>query len=116
MEPTAQHFGVPQFQRDYIKTLLLQKFYESRLISIDHDQIRTDAECIHIDPVTANAFGQIVGIISVCILHRWTVNDFPLFQDFGQGIVIDTSRIAEDQAGAQGHKGRVDMAADNKHP
>ena len=57
MEPAAQHFGVPQFQGDYIKTLLLQKLYERRLISIDHDQIRIDAECIHIDPVTANALG-----------------------------------------------------------
>ena len=56
MGPTPQHFGVPQFQGDYVKTLLLQKFYESRLISSDHDQIRIDAECIHVDPVTPNAF------------------------------------------------------------
>ena len=70
MGSTAQQFGVPQFQGDYIKTLLLQEFYERRLISIDHDQIGIDAECIHVNPVTANAFGQIVGIISVCVLHR----------------------------------------------
>ena len=57
MGPTTQHFGVPQFQGDHIKTLLLQKFHERRLIPINHDQIRTDAEGIHIDPVTANAFG-----------------------------------------------------------
>jgi hypothetical protein len=56
MEPTTHHLGVPQFQGDYIKTLLLQKSYERRLIPIDHDQIRVDAECIHIDPVTANGF------------------------------------------------------------
>jgi hypothetical protein len=56
MEPTTHHLGVPQFQGDYIKTLLLQKSYERRLIPIDHDQIRVDAECIHIDPVTTNGF------------------------------------------------------------
>jgi hypothetical protein len=57
MGPTAHHFGVPNFQGDDIKTLFLQQSYESRLIPVDHDQIRTNAECIHIDPVTANAFG-----------------------------------------------------------
>ena len=56
MGPAAQHFGVAQFERNYIKTLLLQKFYEGRLISVDHDQIRIDAERIHIDPIAANAF------------------------------------------------------------
>src|SRR5258708_5099563 len=111
MEPTAHHLEMPKFQRDYIEPLPLQEFYESRLIPVDHDHIRIDAECIHIDPVAADAFGQIVGIVPVRILHRWTVNDLPLLQDFGQGIVVDTSRVAEDQAGAQGHKGRVDVAA-----
>src|SRR5216684_5071290 len=57
MRPAAQHFGVAQFQGDYINTLLFQKLDESRLISIDHDQIRIDAECIHVDPVAPDAFG-----------------------------------------------------------
>ena len=57
MRPTTQHLGVAQFQGDYIKPLLFQKLDQSRLISIDYDQIRTDAECVHVDPVTPNAFG-----------------------------------------------------------
>jgi hypothetical protein len=57
MGPAPQQFGVPQFQRDYIKPTFLQKFYQSWLISINHDQVWIDAECIHIDLVTANAFG-----------------------------------------------------------
>ena len=56
MGSTAQQFGVPQFQGNHIKTLLLQEFYQRRLISIDHDQIRIDAECIHVDPIAADAF------------------------------------------------------------
>src|SRR4051812_1602365 len=111
MGSSAQQFGVPQLQRDYIETLLLQESYERRLISIDHDQIRINAECIHVDPVTANALGQIVGIISVSVLHWWTVDDFPLLQDFGQGVIIDPSRIGQDEAGAQSHKRGVNMAA-----
>ena len=57
VRPTAQHFGVAQFKGNYIKTLLFQKLDEGRLISIDHDQIRANAECIHVDPVAPNAFG-----------------------------------------------------------
>jgi hypothetical protein len=57
MGPAAHQFGVPQFQGDYIETMLFQESYQTRLISIDHDQARSDAECIHIDPVTTNAFG-----------------------------------------------------------
>jgi hypothetical protein len=98
MEPATQHFGVPQLQADYIQTPLLQEPDQSRLILIDHDQIRADAEQIHIDPVAANALGRIIGIVSAGILHRWTVNDFPLFQDCGQSFVVDSSRIAENQA------------------
>jgi hypothetical protein len=78
MGATAHQFGVPQSERDYIKTMPLQKFDESRLIAIDHDQIGINAKRIHIDPVTSNAFGSIVGIISVGILHRRAVKDFPL--------------------------------------
>ena len=44
MEPTAQHFGVSQFQRNYLKTLFLHKFDQGRLVVIDHDQIRINAE------------------------------------------------------------------------
>ncbi len=83
MESTAQHLRVPQLQWDYIKTVRFQKFDERLLILIDHDQTWIDAEHVHIDPVTANAFGQVFGSVSVGILHRWTVNDFPLFQDVG---------------------------------
>jgi len=44
MEPTAQHFGVSQFQGDDIKTLFLHKFDQGRLVLIDHDHIRINAE------------------------------------------------------------------------
>ena len=44
MEPTAQHLGVPQFKGNYIKTLFLQKSDQTRLVLIDHDQIRINAE------------------------------------------------------------------------
>jgi hypothetical protein len=57
MGPAAHHFGVTKFQRDYIKALLFQEFYESGLITINHDQIRIDAECIHVDPISANRLG-----------------------------------------------------------
>src|SRR6516162_5537724 len=107
--PPAQHLGVAQFQRDDVKSVLFQKLYERRLIAVDHDKVRIDAEDIHVDPVTADAFGQIVGIISVCVLHRRAVDDFPLLENLGQGIVIDPSGIAEDQAVPQGYEGRVDM-------
>jgi hypothetical protein len=57
MGPPAQHLGVPQFQGDYIKSLLFQKSYEAGLIAIDDYQARIDAECIHVDPIAADAFG-----------------------------------------------------------
>src|SRR5262245_6756886 len=111
VEPTTQHFGVAQLYGDDVEPFLLQQLYERRLITIDHDQVRTDAECIHVDPVTPDGFGEIIGIVSLGVFHRRTVDDFPLLQDFRQSIVADASRIAEDQAGAQGDKSRVDMAA-----
>jgi hypothetical protein len=83
MESTTQHFRVPQLQWDDIKTVRFQKFDERRLISIDHDQIRINAKHIHIDPIAANALGQVFGPVFVGMLHRWAVNDFPLFQDVG---------------------------------
>jgi len=112
MGPTAQHLGVPQFQRDHIETVLLQKPHESRLVSIHHDQIRIDAECVHINPVTTDTFGQVVGVISARVLHRRTIDDLPLFQDFWQRIVVNPSRIAEHQTRTQSHDRRVDMAAE----
>src|SRR5215472_8349861 len=63
--PSAQHLGVAQFQRDDVKPVLFQELYERRLIAVDHDQVRIDAEGIHVNPVAADALGQIVGIISV---------------------------------------------------
>ena len=57
MGSAAKQFGVPQFQGNYIMTMLLQESYQSRLIFIDHDQVWIDAEYIHIDPVTTNTFG-----------------------------------------------------------
>ena len=44
MVPTAQHFGVPQLQVDYVKTLLLEESDQCRLIRIDHNKIRVNAE------------------------------------------------------------------------
>ena len=44
-------------------------------------------------------------------LHGRAVDDLPLLQNLGQGIVIDAAWIAQHQAGAQGHERRVDVAA-----
>ena len=57
MVPATQHFGVPQLQADYIKTLSLQQFDQGRLVSIDHDQVWVNTEQIHIDPLAADASG-----------------------------------------------------------
>jgi hypothetical protein len=95
MEPATHHSGVPQFKGEDIKTVLLQELDQPRLVSIDHDQIRADAEQVHIDPGAADALAQVVGIMLAIIFHRRAVNDNPLFQDFGQSIVIDACRIAE---------------------
>jgi hypothetical protein len=57
MRPAGQHLGVTQFQGDYIEPVLFQEPDESRLVSINYDQIRADAECIHVDPVAPHAFG-----------------------------------------------------------
>ena len=92
--------------------MLLEELDERRLVSIDDDQIRIDAERIHIDPVATDAFGNVIGIMSVRVLHRRTVDDLPLFQDWRQRIVVKTTGIAEDQARTQGHEGRVDVAAE----
>jgi hypothetical protein len=62
MVPAPQHFGVSQLQADYIKTLFLQEFDQGRLVSINHDQVRVDAEQIHINPLAADASGQIFAI------------------------------------------------------
>ncbi len=88
MESAAQHLGVPQLERDDVEPVLLQKPDEGGLISIDHHQIRIDAERIHVDPVAADASGQIIGIVPVRVLHRRAVDDFPLLQDRGQRIVV----------------------------
>jgi hypothetical protein len=47
---------VPQFQGYHINAFPLEKSYECLLISIDHGQVRIDAEYIHIDPIAADAF------------------------------------------------------------
>ena len=55
MEPTAQHLGVPQLQRNDIYAVPLEDLDQHLLVSISHDQIRTDAEDIHVDPLAADA-------------------------------------------------------------
>jgi hypothetical protein len=112
MGSAAQQLGMPQFQWDDVKAVLLEKLDERALVSVDDNQIRIDAERVHIDPIATNAFGNVIGIMSVRILHRRTVDDLPLFQDRRQRIVIETTGIAQDQAGTQGHEGRVDVAAE----
>ena len=57
MKSAAQHLGVPQLQADNIKTLFLQESDQTRLVLIDYDQTRIDAEDIHIDPVATDALG-----------------------------------------------------------
>ena len=94
MGSTAQQLGMPQFQWDDVKTVLLEKLDEGGLVSVDDNQIGTDTECIHIDPIATDAFGNIIGIMSVCILHRRTIDDLPLFQERRQRIVIETTWIA----------------------
>ena len=55
MEAASQHFGVPQLEPDDINTLLFQQLDQSRLVLINHDQIRADAEQVHVDPFATNA-------------------------------------------------------------
>ena len=57
MKPATQHFGVPDFVRNHIQPMFLQHFDQSCLVLIDHDQVRIDAEQIHINPLATNAFG-----------------------------------------------------------
>jgi hypothetical protein len=104
VEAATHHFGMSQFYRDYINTVLFDQFYQGSLIAIHDHQIRVNAESIHINPVTAYAFRQIFVIISLRVLHLRTVNNIPLFQDLRQGVIIDAARVAQEQTGAQGHK------------
>ena len=110
MGSAAQHLGMPQFQWDDVKAVLLEKLDERGLVSIDNNQIRTNAERIHIDPIATDALGNVIGIMSARIIHWRTVDNLPLFQDRRQRIVIETAGIAQDQARTQGHEGRVDVA------
>src|SRR6476659_7382817 len=111
MGSAAQQLGMPQSQRDHVKAVLLKKFDERELVSVDDDEIRINAERVHIDPIATDASGNVIGLTSVRILHRRTVDDLPLFQDRRQRIVIETTGIAQDQARTQGHECRVDVAA-----
>ncbi len=63
MKSTSQHSGMPQFERDHIETLFFQKLDQTRVVELDHDQIRVDAEQIHIDPRTADRLRHIVRIV-----------------------------------------------------
>src|SRR6516164_4238116 len=112
MGSAAQQLGMPQFQWDDVKAVLLDKLDERGLVSVDDDQIRIDAKRVHIDPIATYAPGNVIGIMSLHIVHRRTVYYFPLFQDRRQRIVVETTGIAQDQSGAQGHKRRVDVAAE----
>ena len=71
---------------------------------VDDSQSRIDAERVHIDPIATDAFGNVIGIMSVRVLHRRTVDDLPLFQDRRQRLVIQTTGIAQDQARPQGNR------------
>jgi hypothetical protein len=42
--PPPNIFGVSRFQRDHIKTLLVEVFDQTRLVLIDYDQVRIEAE------------------------------------------------------------------------
>ena len=88
MWSAAQQLGMSQLQRDDFKAMLLEKLDERGLSSIDNTQIRIDAEHVHVDPIAADAFGNVIGIMSVRILHRRTVDDLPLLQDRRQRIVV----------------------------
>ena len=55
MKPATQHFGMPQLERDDIYALLLQQLDQCRLVLSTTDQVRVDAEQVHIDPLAANA-------------------------------------------------------------
>jgi hypothetical protein len=44
--------NILECRKDYIKPLFFQELYETRLIAINHDRIRIDAKCIHVDAVS----------------------------------------------------------------
>ena len=104
MGTSPQHLGMPQSQRDDVKTVPFQKLDKRELISVDDNQIRTDAERIHINPVAADAFGNVIGIMPAGILHWWAVDHVPLLQDGWQRFGVETSWITKNQTGAQSHQ------------
>src|SRR6516164_11665547 len=112
MGSAAQQLGMPQFQWDDVKAVLLEKLDERGLVPVDDNQIRINAERVHIDPIATDAFGNVLGIMRVRIFHWSTVDDLPLFQYRRQRMVVETTWIAQDQPGTQGHEGRVDVAAE----
>src|SRR6516162_10062877 len=112
MGSAAQQLGMPQSQWDDVKAALLEKLDERRLVSVDDNQIRANAERVHVDPIAADAIRNIIGIMSVRVLHRRTIDYLPLFQNWRQRTVAETPRIAKHQAGTQGHERRVDVAAE----
>src|SRR6516164_484679 len=97
MGAAAQQLRMPQFQCDDVKALLLEKLDERGLALVDDNQIRINAERVHIDPIATDAFGNVLGIMSVRIFHWSRVDDLPLFQDRRQRMVVETTWIAQDQ-------------------
>jgi hypothetical protein len=65
MWSSAQQLGMPQFQWDDFKAVLLEQLDERWLIAVHDNQIRIDAEGVHIDPIAAYAPGDVVGVVSV---------------------------------------------------
>ena len=112
MWSAAQQLGMSQLQRDDFKAMLLEKLDERGLSSIDNTQIRIDAEHVHVDPIAADAFGNVIGIMPAGILHWWAVDHVPLLQDGWQRFGVETSWITKNQTGAQSHQSRVDVAAE----
>src|SRR3974377_107628 len=101
-----------QFQWDDVEAVLLEKFDERGLVPVDDNQIRIKAKRVHIDPIATDAFGNVLGFMPVRIFHWRSVDDLPLFQYRRQRMVVETTRIAQDQPRTYGHEGRVDVAAE----
>ena len=99
MGSAAQQLGMPQFQWDDVKAVLLEKLDERGLVPVDDNQIRINAKRVHIDPIATDAFGNVIGIMSVRIFQWSSVDDLPLFQDRRQRMVVETTWIAQDQPG-----------------
>ena len=104
MKAATQHPGVAQFDGYHGKAMVFQQPDKSGLIAVYDDRIRVYAEQVHVDPLAANRLVEVGRGMPFLVFHGWTVNHIPFLQKFGDGRVIETLGIGEDQSGSERHQ------------